>query len=704
MEDWNHTDTDQENPEGMDTGPAPAPPPRIQFGSWTAKPTTSDKKEDQGTSMVSHSYYKPINGYFPTFSSLLGCTTPSDHTDHHSDRRAPQCARDRPVENVNKSENITGPTRQRPGGRTDSLKPAKTASSRHVAPSKFAASPSASQRGACADRDGLNKDSTSYSTPPHTVSSDRRAAFDGVRTPHAARLRTANPGGETDQPTVDFGAKSVASPSASQRGACADRDVLNKDSTSYSTSPHTVSSDRRAAFDGVRTPHAARLRTANPGGETDQPTVDFGAKSVASPSASQRGACADRDVLNKDSTSFSTSPHTVSSDRRAAFGDVQTPHAARLRTANPCGESDQPTVGPGAKSFASPSASQRGACADRDGLKKDSTSYSTSPHTISSDRRAAFDGVRTPHAAHLRTAIPCGETDQPTVCLGDGLNSDKERRSTTVSQTYYNSVHDQFPSNSSNYEHHTVHRAPQGARAISVSASTSRQDKASHRHPKTSKQGRSQHNKVSSYFNCKSKSVQSLNTIPPVGCTVTSTNNSTSLDTVVVSDASHPDRLFSSVGHGIVDHSHDLHSGHPRHDRLPSELLAISTQDHTSDTTDNNPLDISDKILNTDHPIQASQTLRILESLADDGPDHEIDESNLMPDGGHDGVNTENLEFRDLSVDPSTTDSDAAHKSTVQHSGTNGPIRDMGVSADTRATQCDTKTSTGRQHLPRQDP
>ena len=563
---------------------------------------------------------------------------------------------------------------------------------------KSFASPSASQRGACADRDVLNKDSTSYSISPHTVSSDRRAAFVGVRTPHAARLRTANPGGETDQPTVGLGAKSVASPSASQRGACADRDVLNKDSTSYSISPHTVSSDRRAAFDGVRTPHAVRLRTANPGGETDQPTVDLGAKSVASPSASQRGACADRDVLNKDSTSYSISPHTVSSDRRAAFDGVRTPHAARSRTANPGGETDQPTVGLGAKSVVSPSASQQGECAGRDGLNTDSTSFSTSPHTVSSDRRTAFDDVQTPHAARLRTANPGGETDQPTVGLGaksfaapSASQRDKERRSITVSQTYYNSVHDQFPSNSSNSEHHTVHRAPQGARAISVSASTSRQDKASHRHPRTSKQGRSKHNKVSSYFNCKSKSVQSLNTIPPVGCTVTSTNNSTSLDTVVVSDASHPDRLFSSVGHGIVDHSHDLHSGHPRHDRLPSELLAISTQDHTSDTTDNNPLDISDKILNTDHPIQASPTLRILESLADDGPDHEIDESNLMPGGGHDGVNTQNLEFRDLSVDPSTTDSDGAHKSTVQHSGTNGPIRDMGVSADTRATHSVTR-------------
>ena len=255
-----------------------------------------------------------------------------------------------------------------------------------------------------------------------------------------------------------------------------------------------------------------------------------------------------------------------------------------------------------------------------------------------------------------------------------------------MSQTYYNSVHDQFSSNSSNSKHHTVHRAPQGTRASPVLVPTPRQDNASHQHPRTSKQGKSQHNKVSSCFNCKSKSDQSLNTIPPVGCTVTFTNNSTSLDTVVVSDASHPDRLNSSVGHGIDDHSHDLHSGHPRHDRLPSELLAIGTQDHTSDTTDNNPLDTSDKILNTTHPFQTSPTLRIFESLADDGPDHEIDESNSMPGGDLDGVNTRNLEFRDLSVDPSTTVSDRAQKPTALDSGINGPVRDMGVSADTRAT------------------
>ena len=57
-----------------------------------------------------------------------------------------------------------------------------------------------------------------------------------------------------------------------------------------------------------------------------------------------------------------------------------------------------------------------------------------------------------------------------------------------------------------------------------------------------------------------------------------------------------------------------------------------------------------------------------------------------MPDNGLDGVDTQNLEFRDLSVDPSATGSGRAHNQIVLDSGTNGPGRDMGVSADTLAT------------------
>ena len=136
---------------------------------------------------------------------------------------------------------------------------------------------------------------------------------------------------------------------------------------------------------------------------------------------------------------------------------------------------------------------------------------------------------------------------------------------------------------------------PRGAFSKSVSGPSKdpRTSGRQHRTPRTSKQGNSQRNKVSSYFNCKGD--HSLNTIPLVGCTVTSTNNSTSLGTLVVSDATQPDRLISGTGQGIDDdHAHNCHPGQLRHDRLPSELLDIDTQAHTSNTTDNNPLDTSD--------------------------------------------------------------------------------------------------------------
>ena len=93
----------------------------------------------------------------------------------------------------------------------------------------------------------------------------------------------ANPVVETDQPTVDLGAKIDAPPTASQRGACAGHVEPNTDCTTFSSSPHTVSAYRRAAFDGVQSPHASHRRTADLGVETDQPTVDLGRKSTRPP-------------------------------------------------------------------------------------------------------------------------------------------------------------------------------------------------------------------------------------------------------------------------------------------------------------------------------------------------------------------------------------------------------------------------------------
>ena len=140
MEDWNLQDPhqedqeDQENQEQqqqMDT--APAPPPRIEFGSWAAKnPTKKEKEENNGPTMVSQSHYKPITGQFPSISSLWGCT---ERSEHNITRRAPKGARGNSNTNVNKAEktaSIAGPTRQRPGGVTGIKLPAKTAGSWHV--------------------------------------------------------------------------------------------------------------------------------------------------------------------------------------------------------------------------------------------------------------------------------------------------------------------------------------------------------------------------------------------------------------------------------------------------------------------------------------------------------------------------------------------------------------------------------------------
>ena len=137
MEDWNkEAQENQEDQQKMDIGPAP--PPRVHFGNWAPKAPTGESQENQGPTMVSKSYYKPINGLFPSSTSLLGCTPSSTgHSDRQHDRRAPQGARGRPVDRVNKvlnSASIAGATRQRLSGATGRTKPAKTASSRHVAP------------------------------------------------------------------------------------------------------------------------------------------------------------------------------------------------------------------------------------------------------------------------------------------------------------------------------------------------------------------------------------------------------------------------------------------------------------------------------------------------------------------------------------------------------------------------------------------
>ena len=249
----------------------------------------------------------------------------------------------------------------------------------------------------------------------------------------------------------------------------------------------------------------------------------------------------------------------------------------------------------------------------------------------------------------------------------------KDFASKLVSQCY-KSINDRFPSISSNSQHTASHRAPQCARAgPSCHPSSTQADTQPRpqRPLRTSKHGSTQRNKVSSYFNCNNDVHVDVTT--PVGCTIPFTNNSIPLGTSAVSDTDNPDRLSRGTGANLDDHSPDPlsrgtganlddHSPDPlsgtfRHDRLPSDLLDIDTQDHTTDTTDNNPLDISVKILNTDHHSQPPSTLQILESLDEDESDLAVEVSDHTLVIDRSGADTRNLETRDPGGDLAATTS-----------------------------------------------
>ena len=231
----------------------------------------------------------------------------------------------------------------------------------------------------------------------------------------------------------------------------------------------------------------------------------------------------------------------------------------------------------------------------------------------------------------------------------------KDFASKLVSQCY-ESINDRFPSISSNPQHTASHRAPQGARAgpachpLSTQVDTQPRPQ---RPLRTSKHGSTQRNKVSSYFNCNNDVHVDVTT--PVGCTVPFTNNSIPLGTSAVSDTDNPDRLSRGTGANMDDRSPDPLSGTLRHDRLPSDSLDIDTQDHTTDTTDNNPLDISVKILNTDHHSQPPSTLQILESLDEGESDLVVEVSDHMLVIDRSGADTWNVETRDPGGDPVAT-------------------------------------------------
>ena len=116
----------------------------------------------------------------------------------------------------------------------------------------------------------------------------------------------------------------------------------------------------------------------------------------------------------------------------------------------------------------------------------------------------------------------------------------------------------------------------------------------------------------------------------------------------------HPNRQTASMGTHTQDHSADHGLNMSRCVRLPSELLDVDTQDtsdHTVNTTDNNPLDTTDKILNTDHPPQVPSTLQILESLAGDTP-RQLVVPDTVSDADVDGIDTRNRIIRDPGDDP----------------------------------------------------
>ena len=158
-------------------------------------------------------------------------------------------------------------------------------------------------------------------------------------------------------------------------------------------------------------------------------------------------------------------------------------------------------------------------------------------------------------------------------------------------------------------------RTRQGARGISSTNSKRHINRnSSEQHdpsPTRPRQVKVQRNKVSSYFNRKSDDTSDIT--PPVGCTVALTNPTRSLYTPDMSGDTHPNRQIASMGTHTRDHSVDHGLNISRHVKMPSELLDVDTQDtsdHTINTTDNNPLDTTDKILNTDHPTQVPSTCK----------------------------------------------------------------------------------------------
>ena len=96
------------------------------------------------------------------------------------------------------------------------------------------------------------------------------------------------------------------------------------------------------------------------------------------------------------------------------------------------------------------------------------------------------------------------------------------------------------------------------------------------------------------------------------------------------------------IAHPILGHA----SPDTSNCRANCWILRHKTHNHTINTTYNNPLDTTDKILNTDHPTQVSSTLQILESLAGDTPGLMV-VPDIISVTEVDGVNARNRVTRD---------------------------------------------------------
>ena len=233
--------------------------------------------------------------------------------------------------------------------------------------------------------------------------------------------------------------------------------------------------------------------------------------------------------------------------------------------------------------------------------------------------------------------------------------NDTTDRNTVYSHIGKSNVSNIPPSLTESSQHDITHRAPQVARSVSstnINRHTNGNSSEQHdRSPTRQRQVKVQRNMVSSYFYRKSDDISDIT--PPVGCTVAPTNPTRSLDTPDESGDTHPNRQTASMGANTRDHSVDHELNISRHVKLPSELLDVDTQDtsdHTVNTTDNNPLDTTDKILNTD-PTQAPSTLQILESLAGDTPRRMV-VPDIVSDADVDGIDTRNRMIRDPGDDP----------------------------------------------------